>query len=112
MSDTNGLSPFTAVPGGIRARVRLTPKAARTRIGGLQADSDGRMYLKASVTAVPEGGKANAALIKALAKAWRLPKTAISIVAGATDRHKTVLIQGDSDALAAKLGQWMERNDG
>lgn len=111
MADSNDLSPFTAVPGGVRARVRLTPKASRTRIGGLQTDGDGRVFLKASVTAVPEGGKANAALVKALAKAWRLPKTALSVVAGATDRNKTILIQGDSDALSAQLGQWMERQD-
>jgi uncharacterized protein YggU (UPF0235/DUF167 family) len=103
-------SPFTAVPGGIRACIRLAPKAARTRIGAVQAAADGHGVLKVSVTAAPEGGKANAALIKTLAKAWRLPRSSLAITAGATDRNKTVFIDGDADVLAAKLNQWMERD--
>ena len=103
-------SPFTTVPGGIRARIRLAPKAARARIGGVQTGADGHGILKVSVTAAPEDGKANAALIKALAKAWRLPKTSLAITAGATDRNKTIFIEGDAAVLAAKLKQWMERD--
>lgn len=101
--------PFAVVAGGLRLFVRLTPKASRDRIDGPAAAAEGGTVLKAMVTAVPEDGKANAALIKMLAKEWRLPKSAFEIVAGATDRRKTVFISGDGAELAARLDQWMAK---
>lgn len=96
-------------PGGLRLFVRLTPKASRDRVDGPVPEADGGTVLKASVTAVPEDGKANAALIKMLAKEWRVPKSDFEIVAGATDRRKTLLISGDGAELAARLDQWMAK---
>lgn len=99
--------PLVAVAGGVRLTVRLTPKASRTALTGLARDADGSPVLTAKVTAVPEAGKANAALIALLAKQWRLPKGAIAVVAGATDRRKLLEITGDPalllPALAARL---------
>lgn len=99
--------PFVVTDGGVKLTVRLTPKASRDRVDGVAADAEGRAVLKVSVTAVPEDGKANAALIKLLAKAWKLPKTSIEIVQGATDRRKVLLISGDADELRQRLEQWM-----
>ena len=56
------------------------------------------------VTAVPEKGKANAALVRLLAKCLGLPRTGLEIVAGGKDRDKTVLIRHDDPAaVAARL---------
>ncbi len=67
---------------GAEIAVRVTPKASRNRVvaeeGGL------RVY----VTVVPEGGKANAAVQKLLAKALGVAKTRIVLVRGATGREK------------------------
>ena len=93
-------------------RIRLTPKAARSRIDGVGAGADGTAFFKVAVTAPPEKGKANAAMIKLLAKAWRLPKTSMAITAGATARRKTLLVTGDGKALVARLNQWMEGRHG
>ncbi len=93
-------------------RIRLTPKAARSRIEGVGAAADGAAVLKVAVTAPPERGKANAAMITLLAKAWRLPKTSMAITAGATARRKTLLVRGDGRALVARLNQWMEGHHG
>lgn len=93
-------------------RIRLTPKAARSRIEGVGAGADGGAVLKVAVTAPPERGKANAAMITLLAKAWRLPKTSMAITAGATARRKTLLVRGDGKALVARLNQWMEGHHG
>ena len=93
-------------------RIRLTPKAARSRIEGVGAGADGAAVLKVAVTAPPERGKANAAMITLLAKAWRLPKTSMAVTAGATARRKTLLVKGDGKALVARLNQWMEERDG
>lgn len=89
-------------------RIRLTPRAARSRVEGVGAGADGGAVLKVAVTAPPEKGKANAAMITLLAKAWRLPKTTMAITAGATARRKTLLVAGDAKVLVARLNQWME----
>ncbi len=93
-------------------RIRLTPKAAQSRVEGVVAGADGAAILKVAVTAPPATGKANAAMIKLLAKAWRLPKTSMAITAGATARRKTLLVTGDAKVLVARLNQWMEEHHG
>ena len=110
MSDPN--SPFTKVDGGLKVRVRVTPKSALDRLDGIHTEADGTVFLKAAVRAAPEGEKANAALIKLLSKAWRVPKTSLSVIGGATNRRKTLRIEGDSQALESTLKEWMERKNG
>jgi len=87
----------------VRVRVRLTPRASADRLGGVRAEADGGAALKAAVTAPPEDGKANAALVALLAKAWRVPKSAIRVVAGAADRRKTLLVEGDPVLLLDRM---------
>jgi uncharacterized protein len=59
--------------------------------------------VKARVRAVPEDGKANASLVKLLAKRLGLAARDVTIAAGATSRLKQVRISGDPDELALKL---------
>jgi hypothetical protein len=63
--------------------------------------------LKVSVTAVPEDGKANAALVDLLAKTLHIAKRSITIASGATDRRKVLLIEGDSSALQSRFADWV-----
>lgn len=95
--------------GGVKVAVRLTPRASRDRIDGMAAEADGSAVLKVSVTAIPEDGKANAALVKLLSKAWRLPKSSIDIVQGATDRRKLLLITGDAALIRRRIDEWMAK---
>ena len=98
----------------MRVAVRLTPKAASDRIDGMAAEAGGGIVLKIGVTAVPENGKANAALVKMLAKAWKVPKGNIAIAAGTTDRRKTLHIATDNagaaEALGRRLEDWMRQH--
>lgn len=57
--------------------------------------------LKVQVTAAPERGKANAAVIEVLAKALGIPKSAIRLTAGQTSPLKTVEIDADPSRLSA-----------
>lgn len=72
--------------------IKLTPKAAQNRIGAWETDSSGKPFLKISVTAVPEKGKANEALIALLSKEWKVAKSEIVILKGETDRIKTLSV--------------------
>jgi len=92
----------------VNLRVRLRPGASRDAVLGRGVLAGGEAVLLAAVSAPPEGGKANAALIKLLAKAWRLPKTSITIAGGATSRTKLLHVAGPPDALLAQLGSWFE----
>ena len=46
----------------------MTPKASAVGVNGIVSEADGGTRIKISVAAVPENGKANAALIKLLAR--------------------------------------------
>jgi len=80
----------------------VQPKARRHGILGVGPDRDGPV-LKLAVSAPPEDGKANAAVIALLAEAFDVAKAAVSVVAGATDRRKLVEIRGNSSDLGASL---------
>ena len=100
--------PFEAVPGGIRVTVRVTPKASPAGPAGLAVDADGRAYVKLRVNAPAQDGKANAALLKLLAKEWGLARSCLRIAGGERDRRKTVHVSGDQPALLKKLNIWIE----
>lgn len=74
--------------------IKLTPKASKNAIQGWTEGPNGERILKACVTAVPEKGKANEALIDLLSKEWKLPKKAFSLIRGETDRLKLLKIEG------------------
>lgn len=98
--------PFSRIADGALVAVRLTPKSSANAIRGIARDADGSIHLKVIVTSVPEDGKANAALLKLLAKTWKLPKTSLTIASGATSRRKVVHIAGDPAALYGLLEKW------
>lgn len=79
---------------GIDITVKLTPKAAKNAIVGWEEDLLGERVLKVILTTAPEKGKANKALIALLAKSWKVPKTAITITRGETNRIKKLHING------------------
>ena len=58
------------------------------------------------VTEPPEGGKANRALVKLLAKAMNLPPRDLTIVGGLKDRNKVVAIDGDRSTIE-HLQSWL-----
>jgi uncharacterized protein (TIGR00251 family) len=88
---------------GVRLTVRLTPRAAQSAIDGIAFDAAGEAYLAVRVTAPPDGGKANAALIKLLARHWRLPAGDLRLVAGASARRKVLEVQSPPERLLAEL---------
>ncbi|MFM8990055.1 MAG: DUF167 family protein [Alphaproteobacteria bacterium] len=98
-------SPLTPDPSGRGATlaVRLVPRGGRDALDGVEADAAGRALLRARVSAPPADGEANAALLALLARALGLPRRALALEAGATQRTKRIRIDADARAVAARL---------
>jgi uncharacterized protein len=91
------LSPH---PAGTAIRLRLTPRAATTALGGLQGDA-----IKLRVAAPPVEGKANEAVLAHLAKALGVRVSALQLVSGHRSRTKVVVAAGLSPPeVARRLG--------
>ena len=73
--------------GSLQLRVYLQPKASRDEIIGLHGGE-----LKVAITAPPIDGKANAHLIKYIAKQCAVAKSKVTITKGQLNRHKTVRV--------------------
>jgi uncharacterized protein (TIGR00251 family) len=74
----------------------VTPNARKNDIRGLWRGANGEERLAIRITAPPDKGRANKAVLKLLAESLGLPKSALSIGAGEKDRLKTVMIAGDA----------------
>ena len=106
--------PFAALRDGLRLAIRATPKASSDRILGVIADGHGGTALKVAVTAPPEDGKANAALVKLLARELALKPGDIAVMKGVSARSKVIAIAGDPAELTPKvterLSRWLKQD--
>ena len=84
---------------GVILPVRALPNAKRAGVVGEQNGA-----LKVAVTAPPEDGRANAALVVVLREALGLKRSQVELTAGQTSRDKRFLIRGvGREELAARL---------
>lgn len=81
-----------------RIAVRLIPRARVNEIAGRR---DGVLLVR--VTAPPEGGRANAALCRVIAKRVGVGIRSVSVVRGASSRQKVVQVDGIRAADLARL---------
>jgi hypothetical protein len=72
-----------------RVRLRVSPGARRTEVAGRYGDG-----WKVRVSAPPERGRANEAVLDLLADTLELPRRSLSIVSGHGAREKVVLMEG------------------
>jgi uncharacterized protein (TIGR00251 family) len=84
------MSPKTAE--AVLLRVRVQPKARVNAVKGWRGEA-----LRVSVTAAPEGGKANRAVIALLADALSVPPSSITLVRGAGSRDKWFNLPAGTD---------------
>ncbi len=81
------MSAVSQTADGLVLRLYIQPKASRDSIIGLHGDE-----LKVAITAPPVDGKANAHLIKYLAKQFRVAKGQVLLEKGELGRHKQIKI--------------------
>jgi uncharacterized protein (TIGR00251 family) len=91
--------PWRSAKGGVLLAVRVSPKAARDGIDGL-ADTPQGPAVQVRVRAVPDEGKANAAVAVAVAGWLGVPGRTVRVARGHRSRVKTLEIAGDADTLA------------
>jgi len=97
-------APGSAVPfaqeknGDTIIKITVCPGASRNQIKGIHGDT-----IKIAVTAPPEHGKANNAVIALLADSLSVKKQSITVTAGLSSRRKTVLVAGISIAQLSSM---------
>jgi uncharacterized protein len=84
--------------------IRVTPRSAKPGIGGWREGADGREELDVRVAETPTDGAANEAVVKLLVKALGISRSQLSIISGATSRHKRVAIPFDVTEARGRLG--------
>src|SRR5947208_9041479 len=90
-------------PEGCVLPVRAQPGARKAGVKGEQAG-----MLKLAVTAPPEDGRANEALVELLREVLGVKRSQVELLSGATSREKKFLIRGlTRDELAARLASSM-----
>ena len=102
-SDAPASNPFRRDGDDVLLAVRLTPRGGRDAVDGVERLADGMPVLKARVRAIPEDGKANAALLALVAKSLGVPRKAVSLASGATSRIKHLRIAACAPATMARL---------
>lgn len=81
--------------------LHVTPRSGRDCVSGIKHEDLNGTEVHVRVTAPPDGGKANKAVIKLLAKQLHVPKSACELVRGETSRHKLVSVPLSEDELKA-----------
>lgn len=76
-----------AIPGGVRLAVQIQPNAKKTEVVGVLDDA-----LKIKLQAAPIEGKANEALVRFVADALGVPRGAVEITHGLTNKRKLVAV--------------------
>jgi len=88
------------VAGGVDVAVKVVPGASRSRVVGMLGDA-----LKVAVSAAPEKGKANAAVVELMAKELGVAAQDVSVVRGLTQPRKVIRVRGVTvEYVEEKLG--------
>jgi len=91
-------------PDGVLLPIRAQPGARKAGVLGEQAGA-----LKLGVTAPPQDGRANAAVVELVRDLLGLKRSQVELLTGLKDRNKKLLIRGVSRAeLAARIRELID----
>lgn len=95
----SSLTPRAPEPAFAVIAVQAVPGAGRSEVVGLHGDA-----IRIRIAAPPVDGRANAALVEAIAGWLGVPKSAVAVVGGAGARSKRLRIVGiDTDDARRRL---------
>jgi hypothetical protein len=87
-------------PGQLIITLKITTKTSKTQ---LLLPENEASWARLKISAVPEKGKANKAIIDFLAKNLKVPKSNINIIKGELNPLKTISISGEPQDLLQKI---------
>lgn len=91
--------PYTESTDGIVFKVQVVPRASRSEIVGAHNGA-----LRVRIAAAPVDGAANEAVLRILARVFKVSRSAVQITAGHSSKIKQVSITGGAaNALAALI---------
>ena len=90
---------------GVRLCLHVQPKSSKTGWGELIVH-EGKQWLQIKVNAPPVNGAANKAVIKFLAKEFKVAKSRIGLIQGEKSRYKVFLL---NDLNAGNLQMFAQR---
>ena len=90
--------PWRWIGRDLQLQLYVQPKASRDQVVGLHCDA-----VKISITAPPVDGKANAHVIKLLARWFAVTTSQVELQRGELSRHKQLLIRAPGQLPAALL---------
>lgn len=88
------------LPGGVRLAVQISPNAKRSEVIGILED-----VLKIRLQAQPIEGKANEALVRFIAESLAVPRSAVAITHGLSNKRK--LLEVSARHLTAEAARKM-----
>ena len=94
-----------AVKDGCILMVYARPNAKKSALSG-----EYNAHLKIQIAAVPEDGRANAALIEYLSEIFELSQKSIKIIKGSTAKNKQVFLSAAFEDIQAKINNMLEQN--
>jgi uncharacterized protein YggU (UPF0235/DUF167 family) len=86
----------------VQVRLRVTPRSSVERMEGPMETAEGPA-IRTKVRAAPTDNKANEAVVRLVAGIAGRPPSAVTILAGATSRIKTLAISGNPDEVERAL---------
>jgi len=86
----------------MRVNVRVYPAAGRTEVGGRYGTTDPPLLI-VRVNAPAVDGRANTAVMEAVANAFSVKQREVSVIAGRSSRTKTLEVTGADPAALALL---------
>ena len=99
LGQSPGFGESCAMQRPVRLALKVVPNASREGIAGWLGDA-----LKVRVSQPPEGGRANTAVCRLLARHLGVDEQCVAVVGGTTSPRKTVEIRGlTEDELRGKL---------
>jgi uncharacterized protein YggU (UPF0235/DUF167 family) len=96
------VTPVNRAEGPLRVTVRVQPGASRPKVGGRYGESEPPVLL-VKVSAPPVDGKANEAVRAALADAFDLKGSAVTLQSGPSSRLKVFALEGADPSRLAEL---------
>lgn len=97
-------APAAPCPDGLALKLRVTPNARQDAVAGVRVWGE-ETRLLVRVRAPAQDGKANAAVIAALARWLDMAPQDFRLAAGDRSRLKTVVAAGEPDVLSRRLAE-------